>query len=526
LGFLEEWFSRSTASGNCRIPVSNLTSVLMSNNSIAVGRTHFQGQRWIRKPRAWLGMLFAVYAITAVWHLYKPLPDGLNASFDPKPAEDVGLLIDATWIDPAGRQSQSTEIFERMLALIAGAEQLIVLEMFLLNDFAGAAGADHRRLSSMIVDAIVERKRQRPGLDAIIVTDPFNRLYGGVESDLLDGARAGGVAVIETRLSALPDSNPLWSGFWRLCCSYLGNSTRGWLPNPVGGDDVSLRTYLRLLNFKANHRKALVVDQGDSWTGLVSTGNAHDASSRHSNLALEFSGTAAIDLLRTIEATADFSGADFPNIDSQWAGLREAAPDISGSTAQVSILTETAIRDALLRIIDQSAPEDRLDIAVFYLAHRPVVEALVRAQTRGVGLRLLLDPNEDAFGRKKDGVPNRQVALELHRAGIPIRWCNTRGEQCHYKHLLHIAQQGRASLLVGSANYTRRNLDGFNLETQALLISSADHPTIVAAEQFFDRRWNNHDGKRHSLPYPAYADDSSLRYWRYRVMEASGLSTF
>jgi len=498
----------------------------MSNNSTGISGTHFQSQRWVRRPRTWLGLLFVVYAITAVWHLHKPLPDGLNASFDPKPAEDVDLLIDATWIGPEGRQSQSTEIFERMLALIAQAEERVVLEMFLLNDFAGAAGADHRPLSSMIVDAIVERKRQRPGLEAMIVTDPFNRLYGGVESDLLDGARAGGVEVIETRLTALPDSNPLWSGIWRLCCSFLGNSTRGWLPNPVGGDDVSLRTYLRLLNFKANHRKALVVDEGDSWTGLVTTGNAHDASSRHSNLALEFSGAAAIDLLRTIEATADFSDADFLSIDTRWGGPLEAASDISGSSAQISILTEAAIRDALLRIIDQSAPADRLDIAVFYLAHRQVVEALERAQDRGVGLRLLLDPNEDAFGRKKDGVPNRQVALELHRAGVPIRWCNTRGEQCHYKHLLHVPAQGQASLLVGSANYTRRNLDGFNLETQALLVSSSDHPTIVAAEQFFDRRWNNHDGKRHSLPYPAYADDSSLRYWRYRLMEASGLSTF
>lgn len=466
-------------------------------------------------------MLCLVYAVTAIWHLHKPLPEGLNASFVPKPAANVELLVDATWIDPDGRQSQRTEIFERMLVLIAQAEELVVLEMFLLNDFAGAAGADHRPLSSLIVDAIVERKRQRPGLDAMIVTDPFNRLYGGVESALLDGARAGGVEVIETRLSALPDSNPLWSGFWRLCCSYLGNSPGGWLPNPVGGDDVSLRTYLRLLNFKANHRKALVVDEGDSWTGLVTTGNAHDASSRHSNLGLEFSGAAAIDLLKTIEATAAFSGAD-----TQWSRPLEAAADVSGATALISILTEEAIRDALLRIIDQSAPEDRLDIAVFYLAHRQVVEALVRAQARGVGLRLLLDPNEDAFGRKKDGVPNRQVALELHRAGVPIRWCNTRGEQCHYKHLLHLPEHGQASLLVGSANYTRRNLDGFNLETQALLSAPSDHPTIVAAEQFFDRRWNNHDDRHHSLPYPSYSDDSGLRYWRYRLMEASGLSTF
>jgi hypothetical protein len=29
-----------------------------------------------------------------------------------------------------------------------------------------------------------------------------------------------------------------------------------------------------------------------------------------------------------------------------------------------------------------------------------------------------------------------------------------------------------------------------------------------------------------SLPYERWADESRLRYWRYRIMEATGLSTF
>jgi phosphatidylserine/phosphatidylglycerophosphate/cardiolipin synthase-like enzyme len=493
----------------------------MSNNSAPSSPFRPRRPHWARRPRSWLGALLLIYAITALWHLNKPLPEGLNARFASKPAEDVQLLVDATWITPDDDQVQRTEIFERMLELIAQAEQLIALEMFLINDFAGQAGSDHRPLSRLVIDAMIERKRQKPGLVAVLVTDPFNRLYGGVDSALFAEARAGGIEIIETELAALPDSNPLWSGFWRLCCRFLGNSPGGWLPNPVGGEDVSLRTYLHLLNFKANHRKALVVDRGDTWTGMVTTGNTHDASSRHSNLGLEFSGAAAIDLLRTIEATASFSG-----LDARWSVSLASEPAMDGSPARVSILTEEAIRDALLGIIDRSVAEDRLDIAVFYLSHRQVVNALARARERGVRLRVLLDPNEDAFGRKKDGVPNRQVALELDRAGVPIRWCNTRGEQCHYKHLLHIPAIGESSLLLGSANFTRRNLDGFNLETQALLVAPGDHPTIADAAAFFDQRWNNDEGDRHSLPYQDYSDPSTLRYWRYRLMEASGLSTF
>jgi len=166
-------------------------------------------------------------------------------------------------------------------------------------------------------------------------------------------------------------------------------------------------------------------------------------------------------------------------------------------------------------------------VAMFYLAHRELIEALIRAHQRGVQLRILLDPNEDAFGRKKNGVPNRQVASELHAAGIPLRWCNTSGEQCHFKYMLHRGGDDQPVwLMLGSANFTRRNLDNYNLETQVALQTDSEHPAAQRALAFFDQQWNNTGEQFHSLPYEAYADESALNYWLYRMMEASGLSTF
>jgi hypothetical protein len=43
---------------------------------------------------------------------------------------------------------------------------------------------------------------------------------------------------------------------------------------------------------------------------------------------------------------------------------------------------------------------------------------------------------------------------------------------------------------------------------------------------FFAERWSNTPERIHSLPYERYSDHSRLRYWQYRLMEASGLSTF
>ena len=467
-------------------------------------------------------VLLAVYVATFAWHVHKPLPEGLDQAYPRRAAGEVAFLIDRTWLDAAGHQHQSTEIFEALFELIDQAEELIVLEMFLINEFAGQAGAGHRALSSQVFDRLLARRQARPDMAIALITDPFNRLYGGVESDRFDELEAAGIEVIETDLTRLRDSNPLWSAAWRLCCQWFGNSPGGWLPNPVGGDRVSLRTWLRLLNFKANHRKALVADRDGQLHGWVASGNTHDASSRHSNVALAFAGPAAVDLLASMRATAELSGRT-PEWPQQWG----FSGDHAGPPATLGVLTEAAIRDAMLERIDEAARGDRLDLAMFYLAHRGVIKALIRARQRGVVLRVLLDPNEDAFGRKKDGVPNRQVAWELHAAGVPVRWCNTRGEQCHYKYLLH---QGLADktiwLALGSANFTRRNLDNYNLETQVVVETGPDHPAVTRALGFFDRVWANRDDEVSSLPYAAYADESRLRYWRYRIMEASGLSTF
>ena len=151
---------------------------------------------------------------------------------------------------------------------------------------------------------------------------------------------------------------------------------------------------------------------------------------------------------------------------------------------------------------------------------------MVAARQRGVRMRVLLDPNEDAFGRKKNGIPNRQVALELHRAGVPVRWCDTHGEQCHAKLMLRRGEDGNAELIVGSANYTRRNLDDYNLESSARVLATSNAPVIGQASAYFEQSWNNGDGRRISLPYSASEDDSRWRYGRYRFTEATGLSSF
>ncbi|MEX0706646.1 MAG: phospholipase D-like domain-containing protein [Woeseia sp.] len=464
--------------------------------------------------------LMVLYLVTAVFHAYKPLPEGLDVATPWRTSGDIEFLADTTWTDRHGQRQSDHEIFDQALSMIASAESLVVADFFLINAFAGEAGGGYRPLSRELVDALVARRIHDPGQQALLITDPFNTLYGGLEQPLFATLRAAGIPVVTTDLRALRDSNPTWSALWRICCQWFGNSTGdGWLPNPVAEEPVSLRTYLALLNFKANHRKTLVADSPGGWAGLVTSGNPHDASSRHHNVAIHFGGRAALDLLQTELAVAKFSGG--PELP-----LPHAADADEAGEALLRILTESRIRDAALEMIDGAGPGDQVDLLMFYLSHRAIVRALVTAHERGAGLRVLLDPNRDAFGREKDGVPNRQVALELHRAGIPVRWCKTDGEQCHGKMLVVEHADGTGTLLAGSANFTRRNLDNLNLETNVQVRGRGTMPVLADAAAFFDARWNNEPGRVYSLAYEAFADSSPLRYWRYRFMEWSGWSSF
>jgi len=465
---------------------------------------------------AWLAM--------GAWQRVKPLPDGIGRAFPERPAEGVRFLADETWYGPSGERHAWRRIFDEVLTLIGQAERLVVVDMFLFNDFAGAAdGQDFRPLSAELTEALVDRRERRPALEAVVITDPLNTLYGGLEPEHLERLRAAGVRVVVTDLTRLRASNPLWSGVWHLGPRWLGHHhDGGWLPNPLGPGQVPLRSYLALLNFNANHRKTLVVDRGDGWAGLVTSANPHDASSRHGNVALRFEGAAALDLLASERPVAGWSGVRL---------LGPEAPDASGAPvegARLQVLTEGAIREALLAAIRDSGPGDRLDVAVFYLSHRALIEALVAAHRRGAALRVLLDPNRDAFGIEKGGIPNRPVARELHAAGVPVRWCATEGEQCHSKLLLRrpAAADGEAVMILGSANYTRRNLDDLNLETSVRLVGPAETPALLDASAFFARRWHSTPQRTTSEPFAAHDDTSTWQRLRYRVMEATGLSTF
>ena len=473
-------------------------------------------------PRRYFGIIVGVLALgylsSAIYHTYKPMPQGLDFTGKLQHS-NVKFIADQTYIDAHGRQQLDQHIFDQVLQLIKQAKTTIVIDMFLFNKEVGDSKLEHRALTEQLTQALINQKVVNPTLEIKFITDPINSVYGGIAPDQYRELRQNGIDVIETNLTPLRASNPTWSGFWYLCCQNIGNNAeKGWLSNPFGKDPITIRSYLNLFNFKANHRKTIVVDTDQGWKAIVTSANPHDGSSRHSNIALMVDGATAVDILKSEQPVAHMSGGDTPFV---VVGKLPENPN----DPQVQVLTEAAIYKAVLNMLETAKANDQIDLAMFYLSERKIIKELLAAKQRGAKLRVLLDPNKDAFGRQKNGIPNRQVASELHDAGIDVRWCNTQGEQCHSKMIIKRNAQS-AEMILGSANFTARNLKNYNLETDLRVVGKPQQQVFMDAEQYFNSAWSNLNGRQMSVDYSKYADESTLKYGLYRFMEWSGLSTF
>jgi len=484
--------------------------------------------------RAICWTVLLVWLVVMVQQTVKPLPPGVSVASAATVMHEsqIEFLYDLTTHDSVGRPIVEQQIFDAVLAAIDGANTFIVLDFFLFNDDMGAVGDNAkgrlRPLSRELTDRLLARKAAVPDLQVLFITDPINDFYGSRPSLLLAELERSGVHIVRTDLKRLRASNPAYTSLWLMFAQWFGNSPGGTLPDPFREDGkASIRSWLALANFRANHRKVIVADTTDGdWLGIVTSGNPHDASSLHSNVAWRFRGDLAQAALESELEVARFSG---------WQGSIETGkrsrPTINApATLTANHVTEEAIREGLLGSIAKAASGDEITLAMFYLADRTVIDALLDASQRGAHVRLILDPNKEAFGLEKDGVPNRPVATELiEKSGgkIEVRWYRTQGEQFHTKlAMVKTASQLTASL--GSANLTRRNLGNYNLEANLQVAIPIDSQLARQLKEYFDLLWHNdrEKGIEYTASFEAYRDESKLKYWRYRIMEATGLSTF
>jgi hypothetical protein len=419
-----------------------------------------------------LGLLLAWFALV-FWNSAKPLPPGTHVvSQTSRLSEaDVEFLFESP---------ELPNILAREMSVIDHAEQLIVV------DASPLAPEPARHL--------LARKRARPNLKVVVVTDPRNEAFGGTPAQTLSSLEEAGIIVARVRLERLRDSNPLYSGLWRLLI--------GWWNDPF--DEIPGRVtplaWLRMQNSKADQRQLMVADDGSGgWTSVIT------ASDIRSGLILRGP------LARTIVAS-ELQIAAWSTEDDR---LPPAPPMGARGVGSIDVrfMSEGAIAGALLDAIAAAGRDDRISVAVDNLADRRLIGAALRAAARGARLQILLARNPG---------PNRAVAGELLRDGggrIEVRWSPIEPKSARPRLLI---VQHRDDLWVdwGSANFTRRNLGDLNLEADVELRMPARSAPARAFRGYFAKAWST------AGDAADFAQESAAEYWRYRLTEAAGLSSF
>ncbi|CQR58690.1 phospholipase D family protein [Paenibacillus riograndensis] len=484
-------------------------------------RSHHRRRKWI----LWMiGLLMLWLAGVMVYQTHKPLPAGISYESPVYTADRVYFWHDLTYQDQNGNQQREEQILPRILQIIAESRQFLVIDLFLFNNYTHK-DQQFPAVSQELTDRLVAQQAAYPDMEIVFITDEVNTNYGSAPNPLLEQMKAAGIKVILTDVDPLRDSTPVYSAVWRTFIQWFGQSGVGWIPNLMasGGPDITARSYLKLLNVKANHRKVVVSEK----TALISSGNVHDASAYHSNIALEVQGPIIADILKTEQAAADLSAAG--PILSKLPEVTGENTAQTGSPLEMRYLTEGKIYKYALQGIRSAGQGDTLWMGMFYLADDRILDELVKASARGADIRLLMDPNQNAFGRDKIGIPNRPAAMDLNkRTGgkIAIRWYNTGKEQYHTKLMFIAKASGPSIVLGGSTNYTARNLDDYNLENNLWIALPKTQPLYAEMESYFNRLWGNKDAQ-YSLPLEAYQSDVTwMKYVLFRMQKNLGFTTF
>jgi PLD-like domain len=365
------------------------------------------------------------------------------------------------------------------LAAVDHAEQLIVV--------------DRSPVTPELAGHLLARKRQRPNLKIVVVTDPGNEAFGGSAPSTLASLEEAGAIVARVRLDRLRDSNPLYSGVWRLAF--------GWWSDPFDESpgDLTMAAWSRMRNFKADQRQLVVAD--DSAGGWIASMEPTGAAGLvlHGSLARAM---IAGELQIAAWSTEDDRLPSSPRMEGRGVGSIDAR-----------FLTEGAIEGALLEAISAAASGDQICMAVQNLSDRRLIAAMSRAAARGAHLQVLLARNP---------MPNQAVAGELlgEAAGrIEVRWYAAAYAVSH-SGLLLVRHGADVWMNLGSADFTRRNLGDLNLEAAVELRMPVRSAPARAASEYFAEQWS---GASADAPF---AQTPIVDYWRYRFAEATGLSSF
>lgn len=138
---------------------------------------------------------------------------------------------------------------------------------------------------------------------------------------------------------------------------------------------------------------------------------------------------------------------------------------------EVHVYTDRGIRPALLEFLRQA--EHSIDVEMYTLTDHEVVEALERAEARGVQVRVILDPNQSA---------NQQHVDRLKQRGAEVKWFPVKKPALMHRKLAIV---DGTKLFAGSVNWTHNGL----AKNEEVMLIVEDPEAATKLEELFAEDW-------------------------------------
>ena len=260
------------------------------------------------------------------------------------------MWVDLTYPGLDGQPVHDQEIGQRIGQIVDESRNFLVIDMFLFNGYTHK-DQSFPKISEELTQRLVAHKKKYPDMDIFFITDEVNTGYGSDPVPELEAMKAAGIQVIITDVNRLRDSTPAYSAVWRTFFQWFGQSGTGTLPNLMASEapNITVRSYLKLLNVKANHRKVVISEK----TALVASANVHDASAYHSNIAFETSGEIIGDMLAAEQAAVRLtSSIKLPEYKPE--SMPSEQPSGKANDVDVRYLTEGKVYKYVLEAIEQA----------------------------------------------------------------------------------------------------------------------------------------------------------------------------
>lgn len=472
--------------------------------------------------------------------------------------KDVELFESYAGFDEVKQESfHNLTIHKKAKQMIADAKDYIIASVFLFDNMYSQKEPTFD-LVKQLTDQLLAKKRENPSIVINIILDPLHKGYAHRESPAIKLFRAHGINVFYSDLLETKSAGPevveayhetsrfldnvtdaITNNNWSKLQKEFGKAKIPFVKRELDGDKATLALVRNALLLKANHRKILVTDNDEGeFEALISSANPHNASLPSANYALSTKGELAkyiynvlrLDILKSHELGWEYAywsplegnklrhfSRVFPKLHVDIQSEPEADRNVG-----VQFVSEVKVRDSIIKMLEGVEADDQVRIQMFYFSSFPVLQALMDAAERtNKPIRLLLDPNKDAFNTIKDGSPNRQVAAYLmemkkkYNLNLDIKWFSTHGEQNHAK-IISVTNERTGKYLVntGSTNWTRKNLDGINMEANLLVIGS--ERLNQKFDSVFDMFWEN---RQVNVTYSLAWDDPAYKYNEHAGME-------